>query len=348
MGKKTTLDDIAREAGVSKNTVSLVLRDLPGVSDAVKERVIQLARSMNYEKRPQMADVRRKLKYILVLMPFSLQGHYAYGPAGLIPRLYFQLQTCAQKRGCVILTHQLTDEQESALAIPDVARDMPIEGIVTFGCISSEYILCLKKAGYHVVTLHQYYDGLDVDAVTSDEAHAGFVMTRHLIQMGHKKIVYMGEKYYMSKYMERWYGYCRAMSQYGLPFENVPYSETPVRWQNEESERELIANTLRNFQEMPTAMVCGEDFTATRIANCLKEMGYTIPEDMSLVSFDDVYVDLSTEIPLTTYRVDHQELAQSALDLLLEPSRTSRRVEIYGKIVFRDSVRSLSPERDAR
>lgn len=344
MDKRVTLNDIAKAAGVSKNTVSIVLRDRPGVSDSVRQRVLSLARDMNYERHPSQTVAAGKPKCIMILLPDSI-GMYIKGSTaetiGLIPRLYFKLQLYAQQSGCIVVPYALSLDEEKKCILPPMLTSMAFTGVATMGCFSADYLKALIDTGLNVVTVHEYIDGVESNAVTSDDVYAGYVMTEHLIQMGHRNIIYLGEKYYMAKYMDRWQGYCRAMSKHGLPIENNRYSETPVHAQREEPEHKMLSETLSMQHPMPTAIVCGEDFTAYRTSVVLKQMGYRVPEDVSLVGFDDVYRDDHNHDTYTSYRVDQDEIAQSALDLLLKPDRKPRKVIIYGEPVFRDSVRRI-------
>lgn len=343
MEKKVTLEDIAKAAGVSKNTVSIALRDRPGVSESVRKRVLDLAHDMKYE-RPTVKRIDSAPRYILSLLAAPIAENAASHPStvGLIPRLYFQLQTTAQEQNYIAIPYTLYPDAEQSCALPPILDEMDFIGIVVFGCVSAQYLKTLIRHGYHVVTMHAHVDGVQTDAVTNDDAYAGFVMTEHLIRMGHQRIVYMGEKNYMAKYMDRWEGYCRAMCMHGLPIVHNEYSEACIQGQTEEDETRRLKESLSAMSPMPTAIVCGEDFTAARIRAILQKMDYRVPEDVSLVGFDDVYVDGHRDFPLTTYRADHVEMARSAVELLMTPGSKPRKIVIYGQPVYRKSVRKLS------
>ncbi|MBO4884973.1 MAG: LacI family DNA-binding transcriptional regulator [Clostridia bacterium] len=346
MGKKVTLEDIARAAGVSKNTVSTVLRNRPGASEAVRRRILSLAQEMGYSRAQSGAAhpvSDTAMRYLLLLFPEALGLHARYTPGvGLIPRLYFHMQHIAQERGCIAITYLLRPDEEKSGILPPVLNEMRFTGIATFGSISPEYISLLTQRGYHVVTVHEHVEGLQVDAVIMDDVYAGYVMTKHLIQMGHTRIAYLGEKYYLSKYMDRWEGYCRAMIEHKLPIRQNAYSEIRLRVQENPNELLRLHESLSVMDPMPTAIVCGEDFTASRVRTVLGQLGYRVPEDISLVGFDDVYGSDYGNFPITTYYADYIEIAKTALDLLLQPDRKPRKVIIYGEPIFRSSVRRLT------
>lgn len=348
MNKKVTLSDIARLAGVSKNTVSVVLRDLPGISEPVRQKVLAASEQLHYPRAEQMRA--KKVNYVLVLMRRNFFGQVTgTSTVGMIPRLLTQFQVKAEERGWVVVIQCLEERDESDQQPPSILGEMQFKGIVTLGNMSAGYMRRLAACTLPLVTLHQHYDGLNVYSVTSDDVYAGYVMTRHLIKLGHTHIAYMGETHYMSKYMERWLGYCRAMHEAGLPIMENSYSTSMVERQTEEDERGLIANAFDNFEQLPTAIVCGEDFTANRVMNQLSEMGLSVPGDVSLVGVDDVFNDegymhnpANPDMRITTFRTDPAAIAGAAIDMLNRADEVGphRRV-IYGHIVERNSAQRI-------
>ena len=338
MAQRVTLDDIAREAGVSKNTVSVVLRGKSGVGQAMRDKILELAEKMQYSRQPQAGTVR---KYLLVLFDSSI-GSYVKNSydMGLIPRLWFQLQTKAQQLGCMVMPYMLSHSMIENGVLPEPLADLGFASIVSFGRVEASYLNLLHSKGYHVVTIHEYADGVPVDSVTSNDSYAGYVMTEHLISMGHTDIEFMGEKYYMAKYMDRWFGYCRAMAEHGLPIKSNTYSEARVTFQTDEGERARLSEALGKMDRLPTGIVCGEDFTAMRIRRCLEPMGIRCPEDISLVGFDDVYPSNNEEC-ITTFRADHEAIIDSVMNLVLHPEHKPERVVVFGQPVYRNSVKKI-------
>lgn len=346
MSKKVTLSDIARLAGVSKNTVSVVLRDLPGISEPVRQKVLAATEQLHYPRAEQMRA--KRVNYVLVLMRRNFFGQVTGATTvGMIPRLLTQLQLQAEERGWVVVIQCLEERDESNCQPPSILGEMQFKGIVTLGNMSAGYMRRLADSALPLVTMHQHYDGLNVYSVTSDDVYAGYVMTRYLIKLGHTRIAYMGETHYMSKYMERWLGYCRAMHEAGLPVIENSYSTSLVEHQTEEDERELIADAFDNLEQLPTAIVCGEDFTANRVMNYLSELGLRVPEDVSLVGVDDVFNDqgymsnpANPDIYITTFYTDAAEIAGATLDILSHADEIGphRRV-IFGHIIERNSAK---------
>lgn len=332
MDKRVTLDDIAKKAGVSKNTVSVVLRGKPGVSEALRRQILDLAANMKYSK-----NAPSQRKYVMALLSDAISSHIRFGSTGLIPRLYFTLNQSCQENDCIMISYFLTEEMVKNHVLPDVLQTIDFIGIVTIGHMEPEYLQLLKESGQHVVMAHEYIESLNIDSVMSDDIHAGYTMTKYLIDLGHKRIAYFGEKYYMAKYMDRWQGYCRAMEESRLPIIYNSYNEVKTDRQTEPCENEYLTRALDELNEMPTAIVCGEDFTATRIKRILGSRGYRFPQDISFVGFDDVY-NQESDLQITTYRVDHEELILSALKLLLNKSDKPRRITVFGQPVYRNSA----------
>lgn len=340
MKNKITLDDIAREAGVTKNTVSVALRGKPGVSEELRARITELAERMNYIKSGT-APVSQN-RHILALFAGSVASYAQVNlsdglmTSGLIPRLYFQLLMVAQSKGYMVSTYALDEKTVRSCELPPILREVRFDAVVTFGRMEKNYLERLISEGLHVVMVHERVDGIRADAVTGDDCYAGYVMTEHLILQGHRDIAFFGEKYYMAKYMDRWYGYCRAMVRYGLPFETNSYNEADITRQTEEQEFANIKKALSEMKTMPTAIVCGEDFTATRLRNCLSAQGIRCPEDVSLVGFDDVYPDTS-DFRITTYRADHEAIIRCVMQRIQQPDGIPQVITVYGRPVYRSS-----------
>lgn len=332
MQKKITLDDIAARAGVSKNTVSVVLRGKSGVSDAMRSKILDIAADMNYVR-----GTAGRRRYVMALLSDSITNHIAAGVSGLIPRIYFALQSACQKNDCIMIPYSLTADMVKNGVLPPVLQEVEFLGIVTIGHMEPDYVRLLTENGRHVVMAHEYIDSMKVDAVTSDDCYAGYFMTRYLIELGHKDIAYFGEKYYMAKYMDRWQGYCRAMAEYGLPISCNSYSERKTDRQVNEDELAYLKKSFDEMDRLPTAIVCGEDYTATRVRSVLGERGVRFPEDVSLVGFDDVYYQES-DLKITTYRVDYENIVNNIMDLILNPSDTPRRITVFGTPVYRESA----------
>lgn len=339
MAQRVTLDDIARAAGVTKNTVSVVLRGKNGVSQSMREKILDLAERMQYKKNQQPAAVR---KYLLALFDSSI-GSYATSDSnmGLIPRLWFRLQTKAQQMGCMVLPYIVSHEMIADGVLPEPLDDIGFVSIVVFGRMEADYLNHLISKGHHVVTVHEYEDGVPADSVTSDDCYAGYTMTNHLIAMGHRDIEYMGEKYYMAKYMDRWFGYCRAMAEHGLPIRMNSYNEVRITAQTINEEYSMLSKAFSEMEKLPTAIVCGEDFTAERVRHCLSLRGIRCPEDISLVGFDDVYPS-GNGLCITTYHADHEAIIDNVMNLILQPAHKPVRIVVYGYPVYRNSVKNIN------
>ena len=332
MQKKVTLDDIAARAGVSKNTVSVVLRGKSGVSETMRRKILDIAADMNYTR-----GTAGRCRYVMALLSDSITNHIAAGVSGLIPRIYFALQSACQKNDCIMIPYSLTSDMVKNDVLPPMLQEVEFLGIVTIGHMEPDYVRLLKASGQHVVMAHEYIDSMKVDAVISDDCYAGYFMTRYLIELGHRDIAYFGEKYYMAKYMDRWQGYCRAMAEFDLPITLNSYSERITDRQINEDELNYLNKAFDEMERLPTAIVCGEDYTATRVRSVLEKRGIRFPEDMSLVGFDDVYYQES-DLKITTYRVDHETLVNNIMNLLMNPFDEPRRITVFGSPVYRESA----------
>jgi LacI family transcriptional regulator len=210
---------------------------------------------------------------------------------------------------------------------------------VILGQVHRNYLQMLESmdpaAPY--ICLDFYDERSDADAVVSDGLYGSFRLTSHLIHMGHTRIGFVGSIRATSSIMDRYLGYYRSMLQHELPID--PDWIVPDRDEHGEYTDYPLPVPL------PTAFVCNCDQMAERFINRLKGMGLRVPEDVSVVGFDD-YADTPITSPaLTTFAVDQNTLAREAAEMILAKVQGGAdrkgRVVISGRMVYRDSVRKI-------
>ncbi|MDE5894154.1 MAG: substrate-binding domain-containing protein, partial [Acetatifactor sp.] len=176
--------------------------------------------------------------------------------------------------------------------------------------------------------------------VISNNFYGAYYMTNYLFQMGHRKIGFVGTKLSTESIMDRYLGYVKSLMEH-----EVELREDWVLRDREENSvycYELI--TLPD--ELPTAFVCNSDLVVSKMVKSLQEAGYRVPEDVSLVGYDDWLCPGLCDVPITTYSVDMTRMAETAIDLLIrriggDNSRSNMQI-IEGSIVIRDSVKRLN------
>ena len=330
MKKNVTMRDIGAVLGVSTVTISKALGGKEGVSDAVREKIIETARQMGYHySAPQAEDNGRVIGVLIADRFFSAPSFYS----SLYKALLRELAEVGMLGALEIISRQ--DEQN--LVMPAAVTIQRVSGFVLLGQFDADYVTAMLDTGLPAVLLDFSCDGPDVDAVVSDGQSGSYQLTRYLIDHGHREIGFVGDIHRTTSIMDRYSGYLRALMHEGLEAREewlIPDSRTLGRY----FEFDALPERL------PTAFVCNNDMVACVLADAIEARGLRVPEDVSLVGFDDfVYGPQARSI--TTYAVDQQRMAQVTVRRLRSRMREGQegplRTSVGGWFVERDSVMDL-------
>ena len=332
--KDISLSDIAQALGVSKNAVSLALRGKSGVSDELRQRVVDKARELNYGVDGGAA------RCILALIP---QRIALLGEGMFFQRLSLHLNTYARSKGAILVCVNITEQEEAALVLQPMLSLGSFQGVMTIGNLSHDYCRKISECGLRYVAVDHSYSDLPVDSVTTANESGAYCLTKHLIACGHRRIQFIGRPSRTASLFERWVGFQHAMAEAGLPVRRNLMIDAVSHEHDSESEYPLVERALDAMEELPTAFVCGHDLTAKNVITVLGGRGLRCPEDFSVVGFDDIQQPSLVPLELTTYRTPAGQIAATSIDLLLGPRRSApQKVEIFGEIVHRSSVKVLA------
>lgn len=338
MKQNVNMRSIGQALGVSAVTVSKALAGRDGVSDALREQIFLKAQEMGYRYSLTARKLKDDSRDVGILIPdhFMGQGNSFY--ASLCKKLVQQLA----EHNCFGVLGILSEQQELAGIYPDMLGGGRVSGLVILGQVRSDYIRMLESVGTNVpyICMDFYDERSNADAVVSDGLYGGYRLASHLIHMGHTRIGFVGSIKATSSIMDRYLGYYRSMLQHDLPMD--PSWIVPDR--NEHGV--YIEGALPS--PMPTAFVCNCDQIAMQFIRRLQGLGYRVPEDVSVVGYDD-YVDSSADKPaLTTFMVDQDALACKATEMIISKMQgrgdPMGRVVTSGHMIYRESVRDLRAE----
>jgi LacI family transcriptional regulator len=335
--KKVRLSDIAEKLNVSTVTVSKAIADKEGVSDELRDRIKELAAEMGYrQKSSRFANLR---------------GENSTGNIGiLIPSRFFERSTSfywnmynALSRellvnGYYAIMEQLDDKDEFDLIMPHMVMDKKVDGVILLGQLSNDYAHYFTKHYSSFLFLDFYIGDESTDSVTTDNFYSEYLMTEYLISQGHKNIRYVGNFGATTSISDRFMGFMKAMLENGLPvsFNEIIPDRTPKG----------IYDPIKLPAKMPTAFVCNCDETAAKLIGVLKSKGFRVPDDVSVVGFDNYVASGSVNPPLTTVEVDPNATARAAVELLIKKITGQQynhgHTVIGGKIILRDSVRRIA------
>lgn len=328
--KKTTLQDIAELAGVTKMTVSKALRNQDGVSDSVKAKILKIARELQYDGIAPKYLRNSRTRRIAVLVPEVFMETEEIFYTSIFKYLYAE----AIKRDYYLILHIVTRQDEQKMALPSICCPDMADGIIVLGQLPLRYVKKIKDAQMPTVLLDFDYTDLGLDCICTDNIGGMYQATRYLIEKGHKKIGFVGNVELTNSIRDRYLGYYRAMMENGIAIDK--------RFIVQEKDNNSNDIEIRLPAELPTAFVCNSDQAAFRLVEVLEQNNYRIPQDVSIIGFDDTLYSITCHPKLTTVRVNRKSMAETAvtmiLELLEESSLMPRKVIISTSIVDRDSV----------
>ncbi len=336
MAKAVKLADIAMQLGVSTVTVSKALSGQKGVSEAMREKIKQLADELGY-KQPSAARKEKadKSYNIGVLVSEKYLGEYA----SFYWKLYQSVATRAVQKECFTMLEVVSQEDEDAARLPKIVLEQKADGLIVIGKLRSEYLGELRQSsGIPVVYLDFYDEHQMSDAVISNSYYGTYMLTNYLFDKGHRKIAYVGTLLATASITDRYFGYAKSMLEHGqqiagewvIPDRDMRYGVVRVDIDP------------KSMDDAPTAFVCNSDLTASMLIGRLEELGYRVPEDFSVVGFDNYLYPGLCDVEITTYEVDLKEMAVMAIRVLLKKMGGERYKQgisiIEGRMVEKDSV----------
>ena len=332
--KAVRLADIAKKLNVSTVTVSNALANQKGVSGELREKIRKTAQEMGYQP-VNSGSAKVTANIGVIIHEKYLDNHMTF-----YWKLYQELVVACTERGSFLLFELLNQEAERELELPLIVRERKVDGLIVMGELSRAYLRRLEEVQMPLLFMDFYAGGFDEDCVISDNFYGMHTMTRYLVKKGHRNIAYVGSVFSNSSITDRYFGYLKAVRQYGLP--------ERADWIVDDRDRDFrFLPKLPLPKKLPTAFVCNCDLVASDVIKQLEQMGYRIPEDISIVGYDNFLFTGLSSIGITTYAVDMPEMARAAADrMLARISRTAkgtgRLTVISGSMVEKESVRDLT------
>lgn len=308
MAKAVKMKDIAQRLNVSTMTVSKSLSGKPGVSDAMREKVKKLAVEMGYADYSQEILENRKSYNIGVILP----KYYTEQHATFYWKIYQEINTKAVEQNCFVLMEIIGEEEENSLELPKLVKEGKVDGLFVLGSMKNSYLRLLKeKQKAPVVYIDFYTECIQEDSVISNSFYGTYQITNYLLERGHKEIAFLGTLFSTKSITDRYLGYEKAMMEAGNPM--LEEWIIPDRGEERTSYQELALP-----EKMPTAFVCNCDLSASTLVRNLQERGYRIPEDISVVGYDDFLYPGLCNVGITSYGVDMEQMAAKGVEVMLE------------------------------
>jgi DNA-binding LacI/PurR family transcriptional regulator len=335
MKNKINMEDIAKKAGVSKGLVSIALSGKYGVSDETRLKIIVAASDMKYDiNTVKVKKKNAKRKILIYLDRDSIDDVNYWGK--IVKGMEHQANLLNVM--IVILTWQKSNDVNEFLIN---AIDTGADGVIFLGGIDSNYINKIAELSIPVVLIDSDYVGVKHNHIRVNNYGAAYEICQYLIDKGFTHICFVGSKNYSYSFRQRYRGVQEFLIDNQL--ENVQFDfvlESQGLYDPLTYSKKQFAEYISKTK--PQVIVCANDMTAVGIYEELKALGISIPDEISIVGFDNIELCEKMQPPLTTMSMKKEYLGECAILTMLEslnnPENPRKVIELETLLIERESV----------
>lgn len=327
---RVTLHDVAREAGVSKSTVSRMLDErLPSNDTPKAQHVREVARRLGYVRDLSAANLRRgSTGTIGVIVPRLTDT--------VMAMFYEAVSAAAAQQGRFAIVATTDDNPKASRAAADALIRRGVDGLILTTARENDDLADELRARGVAFVFALRHNGKTAASVGDDQL-GGYLATRHLCDLGHKRIGIIAGPDYATSSLGRLAGYRQALDEAGIP--QSPELVVPSTFSIESGE--AAARTLLDLADPPTAIFAINDNTAIGSMSAIARAGLSVPQDISLVGYNDIPIVSRLPVPLTSVRMPFDRVAEVALQLLFETSESPKVKKITPSLIPRSSTAPL-------
>lgn len=349
MATKVTIQDIASELQLSRNTVSKAINNTGVLADATREKILRKAAEMGYKQFAYLPLFQEgaaktaglsilpsdKREIAMLTTQFLSSSHFS---SMMLDR--FQSEIDHLHSGMTI--HRISPIELKEKKLPSSLNIQRTAGIICFEVFDYDYAQMLCDLDVPLL----FVDTPVMDMRPPLKADRLYMENRieiqnavaHMVQRGKKRISFAGDKNHCQSFFERYMAYKDAMEYFGLT-EGLSTCAMPSGQQNYPVS---LYETIRRFKTMPDAFVCANDFVAMDLVKALNELGYSVPDDIWVCGFDDSQEASYFAPRLTSIHIHEQIMGYTAANLLMtrieEPSLNYRTVYTETNLILREST----------
>lgn len=344
--KKVTIQDVAKELNLSRNTVAKALNNDDAVAYETRYLVLEQALKMGYSKLSPAVlsefNLKKELeaKTIVVIARREISMFWNSIIMGISDELNIYR--------CKLQFNFVSIEDEVGLVLP-LDLESHVDGIIILSVFSAKYIDKIIKSNVPIVFLDSPSDLRDVslygDVVMGEGRNSVRTITQSLLKQGLTKIGFIGDISYCKSIKDRYEGYCTALSSAGVNFDEsiVATYHTDRKFYAKEE----VEDALNNMAYIPEAVVCANDDIALYLISVLKDKGLSVPYDVAVTGYDDTESMSQIEEPfLTTIRIANLRLGRRLVQVLmwrLDNLNFPNEITYVGsEVIFRQSSNKIS------
>lgn len=339
MKKRVTMQDIANETGLSTASVSYVLNGKEGVSEERRKLVMDAVKKLGYVSNYAARSLAmNSSKLIGVCSPQTEQKNKLMFDNPFYSELMNNIEFECRQRGYHVIISG-TDIDESYM---NLAQKRSLDGIIIIGSYSEGFYKDFQNSNFPVVLVDTYFDSNEFSNVRIDDEQGGYISAKYLLEHGHKNIAFVsGMITDCGVTQRRFEGYKRALSEFGVAFDEKNVYSGNVSFESGREQAKSIAESNSDI----TAIMCTADVIAVGASKQLSDMGVRIPDEISIIGFDNLKISKYTSPSITTVSQNIEEKGKIAVEMILSQiendEETGNTVVLPVEIVERKSVKKL-------
>ena len=314
-----TVKDIARKAGVSHSTVSRALHGSTLIAPETIERIQQIANEMGYSPSAAARALKTNRSQVLGVVLSSVDDPF-------FSEILQGIEGGIQGSGYSIFIAAAHRDPEQKQEIVQAMVEHRVDGVIicstSFSEKQSEQLL---QYGIPLVVINNQTAEDFRYSIYHDDVDGSRQVARHLIELGHRKIAYLGNSLSGRTTLDRLAGFRQEMESAGLPVPSDHIYEIPG---SEPEKGDLAAEHFINLADRPTALVCFNDMIAIGVLKSLQQRGMRVPEEFSITGFDNIVFSNYTNPPLTTFDQPKRFIGQKAAELILNLLDTTTKIHV--------------------
>ena len=338
---KTTIKEVAKNAGVSIATVSLVVNNNERISPETRRKVLRSIKNLNYIPTKSARDLASQKTGNI---GFILTYDHFLRTEPFYTRIFLGSEFEAREGEYYILLTTVRSDYSNEDPLPRFVSDKSVDGIIVAGKIPDILVEKLTDSKIPLVFVDYAPQNGSYPLILIDNVSGGMKASEHLIELGHSSIGFIAGDIRHPSIKERLSGYKTALEKAGINFkEDLVISESPYPdRQNGYSSAQKLFERCKDI----TALFACNDAMAIGAMQFLRDKGYKIPQDVSVVGFDDVEADLMIDPPLTTIRVPKIELGvesfRTMVQILKQKKTVFKKILVPVELIVRKSTKNLN------
>ncbi len=308
-----TIKDIAKKLNLSYSTVSRALNSSSLVNEKTMKRIQEEARKMGYTPNALARGLVLKKSGIIGMIIPDITNPF-------FPALARGAEDRAVERGYNLLVCNTDWNIKLETRHLKLIQEKKVDGLILSSInLENKYLETIIERGYPLVFVSRVYPGVDVNFVGMDTHYGGYLAGKHLVELGHRKIAFIGGKFSIGSVQGRFLGFLKALKESGVEFDRSLAIEGEFNIESGYTR----ALELFSSNERITAVFAANDLVAIGVMKAVRELGLSVPEDVSVVGYDDIFVASIPGVELTTVFQEKRRMGELAVDMLLDEINSS-------------------------